>query len=131
MSPLNSCAAENIISMLVTLDTSHRDMSSLNSCAPENIELISGTADTSHDPIGPCGPSEQPAGSFRHSLTAAWSFFLEFGKNAGVEYRHRHHIVGLVWGLHGKVRVKARDLVMGVGIEGRCHGEGPHEGAKS
>ena len=69
---------------VVTLDTSHLEMSPLNLSAPRtasglNNSFISVTAETSHDPIGPCGPLEQSEDSFRHFRKAAWRFSLDFG----------------------------------------------------
>ena len=45
---LNDVALMNISSMLVTLDTSHLEMSPLNDVAPANIQFIFVTLDTSH-----------------------------------------------------------------------------------
>ena len=41
-------APENILFMLVTLDTSHLEMSPLNDDAPENMSSTLATLDTSH-----------------------------------------------------------------------------------
>ena len=74
--------------MLVTLDTSHVEMSLLNLFAPgTNLSLkkwlISVTAETSQDPMGPCGLLEQ---SDRHSLMAVWISSLDFGAHPMVVY---------------------------------------------
>merc|ERR1719201_653007 len=60
-------------SILVTLRTFHLDRSRLKDLALENILSMLVTWDTSHTPIGPCGPVEQsPTGDrLRHALTAA------------------------------------------------------------
>ena len=55
---------------------------------------MSVTVDTSQDPIGPCGPLEQSADSFRHSTMAAWSSALDLGAHPVVGYR-KCHIVGV------------------------------------
>ena len=73
-------------SMLVTLDTSQLDMSPMNLFALGtnlNNWLISVIAETSQDPIGPCGPLEQSADSFRHSLMVTWSlaFAVDFASH--------------------------------------------------
>ena len=95
--------------MVVTLDTSHLEMSPLNLFAPgtglyfpsKKNPLISLTAETSQEPIGPCQLSEQSVDSFRHSLMAAWSSALDFGAHAVVGY-YRVHTVGV------RVRVRVR-----------------------
>ena len=71
--------------MLVTLDTSHLEMSPLKVVAPENMLLISLSRDTSHSPIGPCGLSAQSFTevSLRHDSTAILSSALERGEKAG------------------------------------------------
>ena len=73
--------------MVVTLDTSHREMSPLKEFSLANKWIISVTSDTSHSAIGPCGPSEQsPSGDIsRHSSTASLSSSLE--ENAAVVWR--------------------------------------------
>ena len=48
MSPLNDVAEWNMMRMLVTLDTSHLEMSQLNASAWKNISSMSVTLDTSH-----------------------------------------------------------------------------------
>ena len=77
--------------MLVTLDTSHLEISPLNLSAPgrglqppsanngpDEPRLV--TAEMSQDPIGPCGPLEQSKSErFRHSLMAAVSSAFDFG----------------------------------------------------
>ena len=45
---LNDTALENMLSMLVTLETSHLEMSMLNKFANMNVRLMSVTLDTSH-----------------------------------------------------------------------------------
>ena len=77
--------------MLVTLDTSHSEMSTVTLLAPDttfelNNWLISVTAETSQDPIGPCGPVEQSVDSSAHSQMAVWSSALEFGAHPVEEY---------------------------------------------
>ena len=86
--------------MLVTLDTSHFEMSPMNLSAPGtpsrlNNWLISVTADTSQDPIGPCGPLEQSEDSCRHSLMAAWSSDFAAHPVGSCDYRYRGHTVGV------------------------------------
>ena len=71
--------------MVVTLDTSHSEISPVKLLGVEaasalSSQLISVTADTFHDPIGPCGPLEQSVDTCRHSRMAAWS--SAFGLNA-------------------------------------------------
>ena len=86
--------------MVLTLDTSHSEMSPVNlfdagTASALNNQLISVTADTFHDPIAPCGPLEQSVDTFRHSLMAAWS--SAFGANAMVEecyYREGLRVCG-------------------------------------
>ena len=80
--------------MLVTLDTSHLEMSPLNLSVPEttvesNTSFMSVTAETSQDPIGPCGPLEQSVDSCRHSLMAARSSALDSGAHPVVGYDYR------------------------------------------
>ena len=66
--------------MLVTLDTSHFEMSPLNDFAEANMSNMSATPETSHDPIGPCEPLEQSESPpFRHALMAVWSCAFDFG----------------------------------------------------
>ena len=72
--------------MVVTLDTSHLEMTPVNLFALGttswlNNWLISVTAETSHDPIAPCRPLEQvvDSDSRRHFLMADWSSALDFG----------------------------------------------------
>ena len=45
---LNEAASVNMLSMLVTLDTSHFEILPLNEVAPQNMLLISSTFDTLH-----------------------------------------------------------------------------------
>ena len=52
MSRLKNVASENIRLMSVTLDTSHFEMSPVKDTAPRNMSLMSVTRDTSHSPIG-------------------------------------------------------------------------------
>ena len=88
--------------MVVTLDTSHLEMSPLNLFAPgtglyfpsKKNPLISLTAETSQEPIGPCQLSEQSVDSFRHSLMAAWSSALDFETHPVVGYYNRGDTVG-------------------------------------
>ena len=80
--------------MVVTLDTSHLEMSPLNFSVPvksdeSNASFMSVTPDTFQDPIGPCGPSEQSVDSSRHSAMAAWSSALDCGAHPVVKY-YRH-----------------------------------------
>ena len=86
MSPLNDEAHRNMPGMVVTLDTSHLEISPLKSFALENRLLMSVTRDTSHSPMGPCRPVERsPFGdSFKHLSTALLSSALDCGENAGV-----------------------------------------------
>ena len=88
MSPLNDVARMNMRVMSVTLDTSHFEMSALNDHLSENMRLMSVTPETSHSPIGPCGPLEQsPSGeSSIQELTAPLSSLLEFGENAAARW---------------------------------------------
>ena len=78
--------------MLITLETSHVEMSPLNDEAsgPSHVLnklFISVTAETSQDPIGPCGPVKQSVGdSSRHSLMVALSSALDFGAYPVVGY---------------------------------------------
>ena len=55
---LNDAEAKNIRSILVTLDTSHFEMSTLNNVALENISLMSVTLDTSHFEMSPLNAAE-------------------------------------------------------------------------
>ena len=79
--------------MVVTLDTSHLDMSPVNLFAPgirlsfasKNNQLMSVNAETSQDPIGPCEPLEQSEDSFTHLRMAVWSSALDFGAHPLVE----------------------------------------------
>ena len=101
----NDDAPENIFSMLVTLDTSHLEMSALNDDASGtlfalNKLIISVTPDTSQDPIGPCGPSEQSKSPrFRHSAMAASSSALDLGAHPYVVV-----VVGIVVSVSISVR---------------------------
>ena len=84
MSLLNEDAEQNMRSIFLTLDTSQLEISPLNLFDPGtnsslNDWLISFTAETSQDPIGPCRPVKQSADSSRHSSMAAWSSVLEIG----------------------------------------------------
>merc|ERR1719201_599634 len=69
-------------SILVTLRTFHLDRSRLKDLASENILSMLVTWDTSHSPIDTCGPVEQsPTGDrLRHASTAAMRFSLVCGK---------------------------------------------------
>ena len=71
---------------MVTLDTSHLEMSQLNIDASEKIPAMSVIVDTFHSPIGPCVSSEQsPFGdSCRHAPTAVLSTAFDAAKNTGV-----------------------------------------------
>ena len=73
-----------MLSILVTLDTCHFEMSLLNNFAPSKISVMSCTRDTSHSPIGPYGPVEQsPFGdTSRHERTARSTSSLDWGENA-------------------------------------------------
>ena len=53
MSPLNDVAERNISVILVTLDTSHFEMSASNDFAPRNMADMSFTRDTSHFEMSP------------------------------------------------------------------------------
>ena len=88
--------------MLVTLETSHFEMSPLNNfvlanMSLMNISLMSVTLETSQSPSGPCGLLEQsPFGdSLRHASTALRSSALDCGENAGVEMGMGGAIIGL------------------------------------
>merc|ERR1719506_3327803 len=81
MSPLNLTAWLNMLTMLVTLDTSHLEISPLKLPSPEHTLLISVTPVTSQDPIDPCGPLEHSVVTFTHSLRAAWSSAFDLGAN--------------------------------------------------
>ena len=48
MSALNAAAFQNIPSICFTFDTTHLEMSALNNVAPKNISCIVVTCDTSH-----------------------------------------------------------------------------------
>ena len=78
-SPFKSVACPNMISMLVTLDASHFEMSLLNNFALTNKPYMSVTPDTYHSPIGPCEPLEQsPSGDkSKHKSTALLSSSLD------------------------------------------------------
>ena len=89
ISPLNDGAEENMYAMVVTLDTSHLEISPVNLFAPYNNQLMSIKAETSQDPIGPCGPLEQSEESRRHSLMAALSSAFDFGAHPVVRYHNR------------------------------------------
>ena len=84
MSPLNDVAERNIPYMFLAFDTSHFEISPRNNVALENMLLISVTLDTSHLPIAPCGPFEQPpfGNKLRHALTAPLRSTRASGKNA-------------------------------------------------
>ena len=71
--------------MLVTLDTSHFEMSPLKVRLESKIVVISVTDDTSQFPIGPCGLLEQSPGGdcLRHAPMALLSCTLDCGTNAG------------------------------------------------
>ena len=75
MSQLNELASRNIPCMLTTLDTSQSEISALNDLASINIKLISVTLDTSHPPIDPYELREQsPSGDkSRHLPTARFN----------------------------------------------------------
>ena len=84
--------------MLITLETSHLEISPVNLFALGNSSLLNNwlmsvTSDTSQDPIGPCGPLEQSVDSCRHSLTAAWSAALDFGSHSAVRYYCKCHMI--------------------------------------
>ena len=49
----NEEAPSNMVSMLISLDTSHLDMSMLNDDAEANMPLMSITLDTSHFDMSP------------------------------------------------------------------------------
>ena len=90
--------------MLVTLDTSHLEMSPLNdgeagTSHAWNKFLIFFTPETSQDPIGPCGPLEQSAfeESSVHSAMASWSSVLDFGVHPVVGFCDCSHTVGMAW----------------------------------
>ena len=77
--------------MVVTLDTSHLEMSALNIgelifSLGSNKLFISVTDDTSHDPMGPREPLEQSVDIRRHSTKASLSSFLDAGTNPVLEY---------------------------------------------
>ena len=109
--------------MVVTLDTSHLDMSPVNSFAlgirlsfaSKNNQLISLTAETSQDPIGPRGPWEQSEDSCKHSLMAVWSSALDFGAHPVVEHYNRGYPVRLrvMIRIMIRFRVRARVRVYG------------------
>ena len=81
MSLLNDVAAPNVLTICMTLDTSHFEISPLNDFEPMNVEVISVTFDTSHSPKAPFGPSGQsPSGvNCRHVSTAFLSSVLDIG----------------------------------------------------
>ena len=80
MSPLNDGASQNIPFISVTLDTSHFEISP-EKCEKANISLISVMADISHSPIGPLGPVEQSPSEDR--LIHASIAFLSSDSNRG------------------------------------------------
>ena len=101
--------------MVVTLDTSHVEISPVNLFAPGtesqlSNQLISVTAETFHDLISPCGPLEQSADSFRHSLRATWSSVFDFGVHPVLACYCRDHTVGF------RVRVRIMITVSVRGI---------------
>ena len=57
MSLSKDFASRNMECMLVTLDTSHFEMSPLNDVAPKNMALILATRDTSHSEMSPANDS--------------------------------------------------------------------------
>ena len=93
--------------MVVTLDTSHLEISPVNSLDLGTISslnnwLISITAEISQDPTGPCGLLEQSKDNFlRHSPMAACSSALDFGVQPGVRYSGSHTV-----GVRMRVRIK-------------------------
>ena len=95
MSPSNDDAELNMSSMLDTLDTSHLEMSPLNDIALAKNALMSVTTNTSQDPIGPCGPLSQSVDSCRHSLMAAWRSALDFGAHPVIGYFGGGYTVGV------------------------------------
>ena len=97
--------------MLVTLDTSHLEMSLLNNGAAGRCQIffISVTAETSQYPTSPCGPLEQSLGdSSRQSLMAVWSSALDFGAHSVVRYCGRRHTVGVALKITMIVRIVNR-----------------------
>ena len=102
--------------MSVTPDTSQSEMSPVNLSALGtssllNNMLISVTADTSQDPIGPCGPLEQSANSFGHSLMAAWSSSWDFGAHPVRGYDYRVYTVAIRVRVAIMMRVRVSDRV--------------------
>ena len=105
--------------MLVTLDTSHLEMSPLNDDTAgtsrlSNTKLMSVTAETSHNRIGSCGPLEQSVVRFRHSVMATWRSTLNCGGHPAVVY-YRGHTVG--------VRVRVRVTIM-IGVRAMLRNRG-------
>ena len=101
--------------MVVTLDTSHLEMSPSNLFDPgtglrfasKNNQLISVTAETSQDPIGPCRPLEQSVGgNFRHSLMAVWSSALDFGAHPAMGMRYAVEAIAMLTILASVRRVR-------------------------
>ena len=88
ISLLNDDAELNMYAMLVTLDTSHFERSPLNDFAAWKMARMSVTLDTSQEEIGPCGPLEQSEDSCRHSLMALWSSSFDFGAHPAVQYHN-------------------------------------------
>ena len=89
--------------MVVTLGTSHAEMSPLNEAVTSRLSnrlFISVTADTFQDPIGPSGPLEQSADSFRHTIMAAVSSALDPGT---------HPVEGVLYQRMVMLRVRFRD----------------------
>ena len=75
-------------SMLVTLDTSHFEISALKEYLLVNMELMSVTRDTSHSPIGPNALGHFPTDeACKHVSTAALSSALDFGAKCVREWR--------------------------------------------
>ena len=102
--------------MSVTPDTSQPEMSPVNLSALGTSSLlnnmaISVTADTSQDPIGPCGPFEQSANSFGHSLMAPWSSSLDFGAHPVPGYDRRIYTFAVRVGVAIMMRVRVSDMV--------------------
>ena len=93
--------------MLVTLDTSHLEMSPLNllGFALKNNQVMSVTAATCQDPIGPCGPLEQSVDRCRQELMAACSSALDFGAHPPVVRYSRVYTVGVAVRVRTIIRV--------------------------
>ena len=111
--------------MLITLDTSHLEMSPLNDDTRATLSAlnklsISFTDETSQDQIGPRASVKQLVGdSWRHSLTVAVSSALDFGAYPAVVYYKRSYTAGATLGTRIMIKLSVR-----IGLRGRGKGLG-------